>query len=219
MSAEQIVDEDPLDRTHRFVGDPVAAYLVWAESSGGQPVGIQTARLHPFQPASLDDVDATCVALAEEPFTIFGCSGRYRPDAPSRAVPREPESRRVARVNRPDQRRFPGIGDRGVRLELAKRWILAEVPQSEGTLPLVWGRRFPVQQVLRIVSVHESSIAQTAPASPRSNAPISRSCVRSVGGTPGLQFGLEPVPHFRGCMLDQSCERFADLLVAGKVTV
>ena len=58
--AEQILDEDSLDRSHRLVGDPVAAYLVRAESTGGQPVGIQTARLHPFKPVSLDDMDAAC---------------------------------------------------------------------------------------------------------------------------------------------------------------
>src|SRR5206468_1051283 len=91
MLVKRIVDEDPLDRIHLMVGDPVPAYLVWPEGPGRQPVGVKTAGLHPFEPVGLDDMDAAGIALAEEAFVVLGCGPGHRPDASAGAVAGEPE--------------------------------------------------------------------------------------------------------------------------------
>src|SRR5262249_40845106 len=107
-------------------------------------------------------MDAVGVTLAEEAFAVFGAGRRYRPDATSRAVAREPEHGCMAGVDRPDKRRCLGIGTWGMRQELAKRRILAEMPQRKGALPRVGRCRFPAQQVLGIVGVHSRSISHRA---------------------------------------------------------
>ena len=104
VPGKRVFDRDPLDRLDRLPRDPVAADLVRRERVGGKPVGVEPAGSHPFQPAALDDVDAGRAALAEEPFQVGGGGGRHRPDAAARAVPWEPEHRRVTRVDGPHQR-------------------------------------------------------------------------------------------------------------------
>ena len=87
-----------------LVSYPVATHVMRPERLGRQPVGVQAAGLHAPQPTGLKDMDPVRRALPEEPLTVFGRGGRHRPDASARAVPREPEHRCMARINRPYQR-------------------------------------------------------------------------------------------------------------------
>lgn len=156
VPAQQIVHDDPLDRFHRLLGDPVSAHLMRPERLGRQPVGIQAAGPHPLEPIGLHDVDPAGGALAEESLAVFSRRRRGRPDASSRAVSREPEHRRVTGIDRPDQRPCLGIGGGDMRPEQAERGILAEVPQGERALPRIPRRCLAGQQVFRIVRVHHA---------------------------------------------------------------
>ena len=94
------------------------------------------------------DLGAGGAALAEEPFPVGGGGGRHRPDAAARAVPREPEHRRVPGVDGPHERLV--VRRRGPWLEETERRILAEVPEGEGPLSRMRRRGLPGEQVLGV---------------------------------------------------------------------
>src|SRR6266849_958872 len=150
MLACQIIDGELIDRVHRLVGDPVAAHVVRSERLGWHPVGVEAAILHAPQPAGLHDMDPVRGALPEEPFTILRRGGRYRPDASSRTIPREPEHGCVTGINRPYQRRSLLVRGRRMRAEPAKKSVLTEMPQGERAFPFVWWRWLTCEQMLRI---------------------------------------------------------------------
>jgi hypothetical protein len=154
VPAQKIVDDHPLDRFHLLLSDPVAAHLMWPEPLRGQPVGVQAAGPQAAEPAGLDHMNPVRGTLPEKPLTVLRRGGRHRPDASARAVPREPEHRRVACIDRPHQRLRLRIRGRNMRPEPAKRRVLAKMPQGERALSLIPRRRFPGQQVLRVVRVH-----------------------------------------------------------------
>jgi hypothetical protein len=137
MPPEQVVEADPLCSLHGRMCHPVAAHSVRPKAVQGEPVGVEPAVAHPPEPAGFDHMDAVGGALAEEPFPVFRRRRRDRPDAPSRAVPGEPEHGRVASIDGPDCRWVVGVGRRPMRLEPAQRRVFAEMPEGERALPLI----------------------------------------------------------------------------------
>ena len=105
MPAQKIVDDHPPGRVHRLFSNPVAARLMWPESLRGQPVGIQAAGPHAIQPIGLDHMHPVRGALPQEPLTVLRRGSRPRPDAPAWAIPREPEHRRVAGIDKAERDR------------------------------------------------------------------------------------------------------------------
>src|SRR5215467_11613537 len=154
MLAEQIIDDQLPDRRYRLLSNPIAANLIGPERLGGHPVCVQAARLHSPEPAGFNDMDPVRRALAEESLAVLSRGGRYRPDAPARAIAREPEHWRVTRIDCPYQRLRVWTRSEDTRPEHVKRGVLAKVPQVEGTFPLIRRRSPASQQILRVVRIH-----------------------------------------------------------------
>ena len=105
------------------------------------------------------DVHTPRSGLSEERLSvIFGRAG-HRPDAASRAVPREPEHRGVTGIDRPHQRHRIRICLWHVGLEHTETWILADVPQSKFALSDERRCRFPIQEMGWVRLVHRDKHA------------------------------------------------------------
>src|SRR5579871_2797294 len=115
-----------------------------------EPVCVETTVTHAVEPFRFDDVDASCVALTEEPLSILKGCCRTGPDAPARTGSWKPERWEVTGIHGPHQRRSRRVRGRHMRTEHTEIRFLAHVPECELPFPLVRRGRITGKQVLGI---------------------------------------------------------------------